>query len=129
MRRQRFKTACAMVLALFVMAPTVGDIGGCGGTNDRLDARKFFAARYRLECDRCRECGWTTRACLRACDRRTVVPSTFPNGCEPVVHDGEVCLNALEALDCAGFGEVVDPAPIVPTECDFCPVPEEQPAP
>jgi hypothetical protein len=37
------------------------------------------------------------------------------------VHDGEVCLRAIESLSCNGFGDVVDPQPIVPTECDFCP--------
>ena len=126
--RQRVRTLFAMLLAVFVMAPTVGDIGGCGGSSDRLDARKFFTERYRVECAMCRECGYTTIACRRACDRRTVAPSTFPDGCEPVVHDGEVCLRALETLDCDGFADIVDPQPIVPTECDFCPAPAE-PAP
>jgi len=125
--KRRWRTGLAMVLAIFVMAPTVGDIGGCGGTADALDARKFFAARFELECTRCKDCGYTTLACRRACDRRTVVPSSFPSGCEPVVHDGEVCLNALETLSCDDFAEVIHPQPIVPTECDFCPEPEAAP--
>lgn len=127
--KQRIGTAFAIVLAVFVAAPTVGDIGGCGGTDERLDAKKFFAERFRVECDRCKECGYSTPACRRACDRRTVVPGSFPAGCTPVVHDGEVCLRAIEALSCDGFADVVDPQPIVPTECDFCPEPESEASP
>ena len=110
-----------IVLAFFAAAPTVGDIGGCGGTDETLDARKFFAERFNLECERCSECELATPACKRACDKKTIVPGTFPPGCRPVVHDGEVCLNAIEALSCSGFADVVHPEPIVPTECDFCP--------
>lgn len=117
----RTNVGFAMVLALFALAPTVGDIGGCGGTDEVLDARKFFQARLDLECERCGECELTTPACRRACNKSTIVPGTFPAGCRPVVHDGEVCLRAIEALSCGGFADVVDPAPIVPTECDFCP--------
>ena len=118
---QRISTGFAIVLAVFVAAPTVGDIGGCGGTDDRLDARKFFAERFRVECARCDECGYNTLACRRSCDKRTIVPGSFPAGCTPVVHDGEVCLRAIEALSCDGFADIIDPQPIVPTECDFCP--------
>ncbi len=111
----------AIVLAICALAPTVGDVGGCGSEIAPLDAQKYFAERLRVECARCRECGLRSAACSRACDRRTVVPTTFPAGCRPVEHDGQVCLRAIEALSCDGFADVVSPAPIVPTECDFCP--------
>jgi hypothetical protein len=127
--RQRIRTAFAIVLSVFVAAPTVGDIGGCGGTADQLDAKKFFTERFRVECERCDECGYNTPACRRACDRRTVIPGSFPAGCTPVVHDGEVCLRAIESLSCGGFADVVDPQPIVPTECDFCPERESEAGP
>ncbi len=115
----------AIVLALCAAAPTAGDVGGCGATIEPLDARKFFTERLRIECARCGECGYATAQCRRACDARTAVPRSFPDGCRPVDHDGQVCLRALEALSCSSFGDVVDPAPIVPTECDFCPAEEE----
>jgi hypothetical protein len=121
MKPNRASIGFIIVLGVFAAAPTVGDIGGCGGTDETLDARKFFAARLELECDRCGECALDTAPCRRACNKSTIVPSTFPTGCRPAVHDGEVCLRALEALSCTRFADVVDPAPIVPTECDFCP--------
>lgn len=121
MRATRASVGFVIVLSVFAAAPTVGDIGGCGGTDETLDARKFFAERLRLDCERCGECELSTPACRRACNKSTIVPSTFPAGCRPAVHDGEVCLRAIESLSCTGFADVVDPAPIVPTECDFCP--------
>lgn len=117
----RSKIAFVIVLSILSAAPTVGDIGGCGGTDETLDARKFFTERLRVDCERCGECGLTTPACRRACNKSTIVPGSFPAGCRPVVYDGEVCLRAIEALSCDAFADVVDPAPIVPTECDFCP--------
>jgi hypothetical protein len=119
----------AMMLALITMAPTVGDVGGCGGEAAPLDASKYFRERLRVECDRCRECGLFGAACTRACDPRTVVPSSFPPGCRPVEHDGLVCVRALEALACDAFIDVVDPQPIVPTECDFCPASDVEAGP
>lgn len=119
----------AIVLAICAAAPTVGDVGGCGGEIAPLDAQKYFRERLQVECERCRACGLRGAACTRACDRRTVVPATFPAGCRPVEHDGLVCLRAIEALSCDGFADVVSPEPIVPTECDFCPAPSAEAGP
>lgn len=129
MRPNRPSVGFVIVLAVFAAAPTVGDVGGCNDRAVPLDANKFFGARLQIECARCDECGLTTASCRRACDRKTIVPSTFPAGCAPVEHDGQVCLNALEALSCDAFGDVVAPAPIVPTECDFCPSPPAEAGP
>ncbi len=112
-----------IVLALFAAAPTVGDIGSCGAPVEPLDASKFFAARAQIECAHCDACGLSTPACKSACDPHATIPSAFPEGCHPVVHDGEVCLNALDALGCGAFSDVVSAAAIVPTECGFCPPP------
>lgn len=129
MKPSRPSIGFVIVLAFFAAAPTVGDVGGCNDSADPLDASKFFGARLQLECDRCKECGYTTAACKRACNKSTIVPSTFPAGCKPLEHDGQVCLRALEALSCDGFGDVVSSPPIVPTECDFCPEPPAEAGP
>lgn len=111
------------VLALFFLAaPTAGDIGSCGQTPADLDATKFFQAKEAIDCAKCDECGILSRACDRACD---VAPSqaAFPLGCYPLVHDGEVCLNALNAAGCGEYQAYVsDLGPTTPTECNFCPI-------
>ncbi len=49
--------------------------------------------------------------------------TAFPVDCEPLVHDGEVCLRRLLEASCSEYvGYVADAAATVPTECDFCPV-------
>jgi len=118
----RISVGFAIVLALFAAAPTVGDVGSCGQKAEPLDATKFFAERLDDTCARCQECDLATRACVRACDKKLGRPTSFPAGCHPIVHDGEVCLRAIEALSCASFGDLVSDDPIVPTECDFCPL-------
>jgi len=113
------------VIALLCAAPTVGDIGSCDERADPLGAPEFFGARVDLECGRCNDCGLSTRECTNVClqAKNKTFPHGFPEGCHPVIHDGEVCLHALDALSCSGFADVVSDAPIVPTECDFCPPP------
>ena len=120
---ERRSIVLVAIVAALCAAPTVGDVGSCGQKAAPLGAPEFFGARLQLECDRCRRCGYSSRACVRACDAlaRHAIPPSFPEGCSPVVHDGEVCLRALDALSCSAFGDVVSDAPIVPTECDFCP--------
>jgi hypothetical protein len=113
-----------VILATLVAAPTVGDIGSCGTPAEPLGAPEFFSARLSLECDRCNTCGFTASPiCKQVCAdlQKKRFPSTFPDGCHPVTHDGDVCLNAIEALSCNDFGDLVTDPPIVPTECDFCP--------
>ena len=119
----RFELARVAVVALFFLAaPTAGDIGSCGQSAEDLDARKFFQAKEQIDCRRCFDCGIDTLVCGKACD---LEPSkaTFPVGCYPLVHDGEVCLNALDAASCQSYvGYVADEGATVPTECNFCPL-------
>jgi hypothetical protein len=113
-----------VLLALFVLfaaAPTAGDIGSCGQPADDLDPVKFFESKQALDCRRCGECGISSAACDRAC-APALEQSAFPTSCFPLVHDGEVCLDALGAASCKEYATYVsDASPTVPTECDFCP--------
>ena len=116
----------AAVLLLVVAAPTVGDIGSCGEAPSDLDAAAFFREKAAVDCARCEECGFTTAACTRACDPTQPLP-TFPEGCYPITHDGEVCLRALEAASCDTYASfVADQGSTISTECNFCP-PEAKP--
>jgi hypothetical protein len=112
-----------MVFAVvFGMGPTVGDIGSCGQQTDLLDARTFFERKAHTDCQRCRECGLTGKLCDRACDGPP--QTSFLPGCEPLVHDGEVCLDALVSASCDAYASYVnDTAPTAPSECQFCPLP------
>jgi hypothetical protein len=116
------------VLALLVLAgPTAGDIGSCGQDVVDLDPQKFFLEKSEVDCDRCEECGYDSDTCIRACFDNP--PVAFAAGCFPLVHDGEVCLNALRAASCDDYAAFIDDvAPTVPGECNFCP-PGQQPAP
>jgi hypothetical protein len=111
----------AAVLLLFLAAPTAGDIGSCGESPADLDAVKFFSAKDVIDCQMCGECGMVTLACERACDGKPN-QTAFPLGCFPLIHDGEVCLNALEASGCNEYRLfMADQGAAVPTECNFCP--------
>jgi hypothetical protein len=113
-----FKLALAVVF--FTAAPTAGDIGSCGQAPDDLDPKSFFEVKATIDCRRCAECGFDTEACHTACS--STAPQAFAKGCFPVVHDGEVCLDALLATACADYAAFVsDVAPSAPTECNFCP--------
>jgi hypothetical protein len=112
----------AMVFAVLCAAPTPGDIGGCGQTAELLDPPIFFASKARMDCIRCGECSLDTNACESACDPGVPTATAFPDGCFPLVHDGEVCLRALRYASCDDYASYVsDTAPGVPTECNFCP--------
>jgi hypothetical protein len=116
-----------IALALLVLAgPTVGDLGSCGQDVADLDPEKFFIEKDFIDCQQCSDCGFITRLCDAACDR---IPeaTAFDEDCFPLVHDGEVCLNALRAASCDEYASYIDDAaPTVPTECNFCPL-EEKP--
>jgi len=117
----------AFIATLGCMAAVPGDIGGCGQDAEELDPVGFFVNKRRIDCEQCRRCSLTTNFCRVACDDERPVPTEFPEGCVPLVHDGEVCLNALDAATCRSYaGFVSDADPQVPTECDFCPLPEGQ---
>jgi hypothetical protein len=116
------KLGLGLLLLLFCTAPTPGDIGGCGQNPDILDAPTFFANKKRIDCSRCLDCGLTTQTCTTACDDNAPFDTQFPKDCVPLVHDGEVCLHALQYASCDDYATyVADSAPATPTECDFCP--------
>lgn len=111
-----------VIAVLLCAAPVPGDIGSCGQPVQRLDGPRFFGAKKLLDCRRCGECGIPSTTCNRACDGKPAVDESFPEGCVPLVHDGEVCLRALLYASCDDYaGYVDDRSPQVPTECDFCP--------
>lgn len=115
--------ASATVLA----APTVGDVGGCGRVATELDKDVFAATRKREDCRRCAECELTAPRCVRACDAGAPPEVRFPLTCQPLLHDGEACLRALRAASCDDYATYVDDAPVTPSECDFCRVPDPLP--
>jgi hypothetical protein len=111
----------ALVVLLFCAAPVPGDVGGCGQDPQQLDPQTFFWSFQRSQCERCQECGINTQACERACSPM-LTQTEFPQDCVPLVHDGEVCLRALQQDSCGDFVDYMsDSAPTVPSECDFCP--------
>ena len=118
---QLTKFALGFIALAFCAAPVPGDVGGCGQEPQELDPATFFWSLQGTECDHCRQCALTTAGCERACGE-TLVQSEFPKDCVPLVHDGEVCLRALQNGSCDDFREYMsDSAPSIPTECDFCP--------
>lgn len=111
----------ALIAVVFGMAPTVGDIGSCGQPADDLDAPRFFRAKRALDCEQCRSCNFKSQACQDACSKPPL--DAFPEGCRPLVHDGEVCLDALRAASCDDYAPwISDTSPTAPSECQFCPV-------
>ena len=112
--------------ALFLLcaAPTPGDIGGCGQNAQPLGAGPFFEEKKKIDCGKCGECSFETTFCTGACDPDQELPAGFPEGCDPIVHDGEVCLNALEAAGCGDYETYVKDGDDrqAPNECRFCPV-------
>lgn len=106
----------------FCAAPVPGDVGGCGQDPVELDPSSFFSSLQYIECEHCRDCGLDTAACQRACGDE-LVQSSFPQDCVPLVHDGEVCLRALDDGSCEDFRNYMsDVEPSIPPECNFCPV-------
>ena len=119
---RRAEIAMAGVLAVvFGTAPTVGDIGSCGRAATELDQRAFAQARKAVDCQQCTACNLATQTCQSACDPEAPADVGWPVTCQPLEHDGEVCLRALQSSSCAAYKRFVDDlAPTVPTECDFC---------
>jgi hypothetical protein len=120
----------AITLALLCLAPTPGDIGGCGQPPEELDARLFYDTLETTDCRACQRCGLATRTCAAACEPHDDVEGVFPVGCAPLAHDGEVCLRRLQAAGCDEYAPYVadDEQGAVPlrsrprpTECQFCP--------
>jgi hypothetical protein len=119
MNRIFLRLALALGAAL-CLAPTPGDVGGCGQAAQDLDPPAFFLSLASVQCDRCQECGIRTRGCDAACSGEEV-PSEFPEGCFPLVHDGTVCLRAMIQASCEDHREFAAEPPRVPSECNFCP--------
>ena len=121
-RRSRGELVVTAALGILgTMAPTAGDIGGCGEAASLLDAEAFFASKGEVDCTRCVECDLRSAACSRACSGDW--PRSFPSGCRPLRHDGEVCLRALEASGCDEYaGYMSDQGATTANECNFCPV-------
>jgi hypothetical protein len=119
-----------IVLGVLLMAPTVGDTGGCGRTATELESDRYANARKLQDCRRCEECGIETARCQRACDPQALPDIVLPPTCRPLFHDGEVCLRALGAASCHAYARYVDDdAPASPSECEFCRVPQAEPPP
>lgn len=115
------KLALGFVALAFCAAPTPGDVGGCGQEPQELDPATFFWSLQASECSACRDCELGTAACQRAC-ANVLSQSEFPENCVPLVHDGEVCLRALQQASCSDMREYMsDSEPTIPTECNFCP--------
>jgi hypothetical protein len=118
---QAMKLALGFIALAFCAAPVPGDVGGCGQDPQPLDPETFLWSLKDQECAGCRRCGIVSRACERACSD-TLGQTEFPKNCEPLVHDGEVCLRVMQDSDCADFDAYMsDSSPTVPTECNFCP--------
>ena len=119
--RRRELALVAFLLVVFVAAPTPGDIGGCGQQATSLNEATFVAARKEVDCQRCTDCGLTTKRCTDACNPQSAPDEAFPTTCHPLYHDGEVCLDALLAASCSDYATyVADVDPATPTECEFC---------
>lgn len=113
--------ASVALLGVLSLAPTPGDVGGCGRTPELLDERAFASARKTTDCQRCTECAIRGARCERACQADVAPETAFPPGCEPLVRDGEVCIRALRVASCGSYGVYLsDTAPAVPNECEFC---------
>ena len=124
-----WRSLLVTLLGLLLMAPTVGDTGGCGRTATDLEHDRYANARKLQDCQRCQECGLESARCLRACDPKALPEIVLPVTCRPLYHDGEVCLRALASASCATFATYVDDAPSTPSECDFCRVPPPEAVP
>lgn len=111
----------ALVLGVLCAAPTPGDVGGCGSEATALDEGSFARERKFVDCTHCRECGITTGRCTRACDPAATAETRLPDTCEPLAHDGKVCLRALDVADCDAYRSyMADVSPSTPGECRFC---------
>ena len=110
----------ALGVLFFCTAPAPGDIGGCGQNAQPLDPPTFFSEKKRIDCEKCNDCELMTEYCDEACSEEPA-ETDFVEGCAPIVHDGEVCLNALEASSCSTYEDYVkDQGREAPEECRFC---------
>lgn len=124
MNRRARHVGVAMLLGVLSMAPTAGDVGGCGTEVTALDPNAFAIARKEVDCARCKACSLSVPRCGRACSPTTAPDTNLPRTCQPIQHDGDVCLRALGAASCDDYATYVDErAPATPSECEFCRIP------
>jgi hypothetical protein len=117
------RLALAVLVLLFCAAPVPGDVGGCGQAPSALDRAQFFQSKRALDCSRCRECAVSSKRCDQACSEDPP-EEALPRGCDPLEHDGDVCLRALLAASCDEYARFLrDSDAEAPTECNFCPRP------
>ncbi|HKQ69191.1 MAG TPA: hypothetical protein VJT73_07625 [Polyangiaceae bacterium] len=122
-RQFRLQSWTIVVVVVFGVGATVGDVGSCGQEPTDLDAATFFDLKARIECRKCADCRLAGKLCDDACDETALV-TTFRVGCRPLVHDGEVCLRKLLDGSCDDFAAYMDErSPQAPSECQFCPLP------
>jgi hypothetical protein len=120
-RESGARLGVVILLGVLCMAPTAGDVGGCGTDVIALDPDAFAIARKDVDCTRCKECGLSAPRCQRACDLVIPPDTNLPRTCKPIQHDGDVCLRALRAASCQAYATYVDElAPATPSECEFC---------
>ncbi|HTQ06554.1 MAG TPA: hypothetical protein VMI54_21995 [Polyangiaceae bacterium] len=120
-RHALFRLGFVLMLGFVCSAPTPGDVGGCGQHPDPLDSDTFFELKRERDCEKCGECHFTTDYCTAVCSPDYSLP-TLPEGCVPLVHDGEVCLDALAATGCGQYEKYTrDQDRLAPSECQFCP--------
>lgn len=120
-RHAGFRLGCVLVLGGLCAAPTPGNVGGCGQHPQTLDPVTFFELKRETDCNKCHECDFTSEYCTEVCSA-DYEPPTLPEGCVPLVHDGEVCLDALEAAGCDEYQDYTkDQGRLAPSECQFCP--------
>jgi len=127
MKRSRFLRSeiSAVLLLVLSMAPAAGNIGSCGQEAEPLDAYKFLTQKAAIDCSACVDCVVYTEACLAACSAPVDPESAFPDDCLPLVHDGEVCLDALHVASCDEYAAfMADVGATIPNECNFCPLDE-----
>ena len=109
------------------MAPTPGDVGGCGQSPDLLDRAGLLREQEGDRLFALQRVRSLVGVLLRACDGGFPVATAFPKECYPLVHDGEVCLRALRHASCDDYSSYMDDAsPTTASECNFCP-PEKSP--
>ena len=122
-RSTAFRLGAVFALAALSLAPTPGDVGGCGQHAQTLDPVTFFELKRERDCQKCTDCEFSSNYCTDVCSPDYQAP-TLPEGCVPLVHDGEVCLDALEAAGCSEYRDyTTDQGRVLPSECQFCPEP------
>ena len=115
------RLALVTLVVLFCAAPVPGDVGGCGQSPSSLDRSRFFESKRALDCARCKECDVMSKRCDNACSADPI-EEELPRGCDPLEHDGDVCLRALLDAGCEEYRTFLrDSGAETPTECNFCP--------